>query len=273
MGRIVVGYDFSAGSAKAVGLAVDIANRWRCDLRLVYVSERYEDEVPLREEIERRVSELAMGMKEGRMEYVVRQGSPAEELAAQAEADRAELLVVGTHGMSGLKTNLLGGNSYRTIERSAVPVLIVREDFDFNKDLERIVVPIDSSEETRQKVGEAAMFGRTFGSVLHVVGLYSSGAKETHRTVDTYVQNVERYLERMGVRFESRRREVERNVAADTLAYASEVGADMVVIMTEQERHLSNLLLGTYAQQIINQATMPVLTVRPKQVMTENSNY
>ena len=37
MNRVVVGFDFSSGSAYAVDLAINIANRWKSDIRLVYV--------------------------------------------------------------------------------------------------------------------------------------------------------------------------------------------------------------------------------------------
>jgi hypothetical protein len=42
--------------------------------------------------------------------------------------------------------------------------------------------------------------------------------------------------------------------------------------MTEQEKNLSSLILGTYAQQMINQSRIPVLSVRPKDVMANSVN-
>ena len=40
MNNIVVGFDFSSGSANAVDITIDIANRWQSDIRLVYVKEK-----------------------------------------------------------------------------------------------------------------------------------------------------------------------------------------------------------------------------------------
>lgn len=267
MSRIVVGFDFSSGSAYAVDLAIDIANRLESDLRLVYVKEKKEDEGPVREEIERRnagVAHLLHGIK---LEYVIREGTPPEELAAQAKADAATLLVVGTHGMSGHKTNMLGRNTYRTIEIAPSPVLIVREDFNFNKDLERIVVPIDSSDDTRQKVAEAVMFAKAFGSTIHLVGLYTSTTPDIRRIVNNYVKMVQRHLTTNGVQYTTKMLEAGKNVTTTTLEYAEAVGADMIAIMTEQESSMSSMFLGTYAQQMITQSKIPVLTVRPKAVV------
>ena len=273
MSKVVVGFDFSSGSARAVDLAIDIANRWKSDIRLVYVKEKKEDEAPIRSEIERRNAGVAHLLHDIRLEYIIRQGNPADELAAQAEADHAQLLIVGTHGMSGAKKSILGRNSYRTIEQSPVPVLIVREDFNFSKELETIVVPIDSSDDTRQKVAQAAMFAKSFGSTIHLLGLYTSSVNDVRRIVNNYVSMVQRYLEKNEVNFCTKYIEAKGNVTTATLEYAAEAKADLIAIMTEQESNLTSLILGNYAQQMINQSTIPVLTVRPSKVLAERANY
>lgn len=271
MNRVVVGFDFSSGSAYAVDLAIDIANRWQSNIRLVYVKEKKEDEAPIRAEIERRIDGVAHLLKGIKLEYVLREGKPADELCAQAKEDNAELLIVGTHGMSGMRKSLLGPNSYRTIEQSPVPVLIVREDFNFNKDLESIVVPIDSSDDTRQKVGKAAMFAKTFGSTIHLLGLYTSTTAEIKRIVNNYVKFVERYLDKNEVKYITKYFVVEKNVTETTLEYARQVNADLIAIMTEQETRFASLIMGTHAQQMINESTIPVLTVRPTNVLTDTA--
>lgn len=275
MNRVVVGFDFSSGSARAVDLAIDIANRWESDIRLVYVKEKNEDEAPIRAEIERRNAGVAHLLKGIKLEYVLREGKPADELCAQALEDNAELLVVGTHGMSGLRKSLLGPTSFKTIEQSPVPVLIVREDFNFNKDLEKIVVPIDSSDDTRQKAAKAAMFAKTFDATIHLIGLYTSTAHDVRQIVKNYVKFVERYFDKSEVKYITKYLEVEKNknVTLTTLDYAKEVNADMITIMTEQESRLASLLMGTYAQQMINESTVPVLTVRPTNVLADTANY
>lgn len=271
MNKVVVGFDFSSGSAYAVDLAIDIANRWQSDIRLVYVKEKKEDEAPIRAEIERRNAGVAHLLKGIKLEYVLREGKPADELCAQAKEDNAELLIVGTHGMSGMRKSLLGTNSFKTIEQSPVPVLIVREDFNFNKKLEKIVVPIDSSDDTRQKAAKAAMFAKSFDATIHLLGLYTSSNNDVRRIVKNYVNFVERYFEKSEVKYVTKYIEVEKNVTLSTLEYAKEVDADMISIMTEQESRLTSLLMGTYAQQMINESTVPVLTVRPTNVLADTA--
>lgn len=273
MSRIVVGFDFSSGSAYAVDLAIDIANRLESDIRLVYVKEKKEDDGPIRSEIERRNAGVAHLLHGIQLEYVLREGNPPEELAKQVKEDNAQLLIVGTHGMSGMKTNVLGRNIYRTIEISPAPVVIIREDFNFNKQLDKIVVPLDSSDNTRQKVAEAMMFAKAFGSTIHLLGLYTSSTPDIRRIVNNYVKSVQRHLLANGVPYITKTVDAFKNVTTTTLEYADAIKADLIAIMTEQESSLSSMFLGTYAQQMITQSKIPVLTVRPKEVMAETVNY
>lgn len=60
------------------------------------------------------------------------------------------------------------------------------------------------------------------------------------------------------------------NTTLSTIEYAEKINADLIVIMTEQEKTLSNIFLGPYAQQMINQSPIPVLAVSVKQINGES---
>ena len=266
MSKILVGFDFSKGSAYAVDFSIDIANRFQQDLRLVYVKEKDQDEGPIREEIERRNAGVAHLLKGIKMDYVIREGKVSHEICEQAKEDDAFLIVVGTHGMSGFEKNWIGRNTYRTIAGSPYPVLTIREDFDFSKSLDNIVVPLDSSPDTRQKIAAAANFAKAFGSELHILGLYTSENKSIKNIVDGYVNQVDNYLTKSEVKHSTRCVSVPKNLTLTTLEYADSINADMIVIMTEQESSLTSFLLGTYAQQMLTLSKCPVLSIRPEEV-------
>lgn len=266
MHNVVVGFDFSSGSAKAVDLAIDIANRWHNDIRLVYVKEKDQDEKPIREEIERRNAGVAHLLKGIKLEYVIREGKVANELSKQAEEDDASLVIVGTHGMSGFEKNWIGRNTYKTITLSPAPVLTVREDFNFSKDLERILIPMDSTSFTRQKVPMAAKFAQTFGSEVHLLGLHTSSNSGIRALVQNYMAQTAKYLDKMGVKYVAKFVEADKNLTVKTLEYAKEIDADMIAIMTEQEKAFSDWFIGSSAQQMLHMATQPILSIRPEHV-------
>jgi nucleotide-binding universal stress UspA family protein len=53
------------------------------------------------------------------------------------------------------------------------------------------------------------------------------------------------------------------NQAKMTMNYATEVNADLIIIMTDQDENLSGRLLGSYAQQIVNHSKIPVMSIQP----------
>lgn len=270
MDNIVVGFDFSSGSANAVDLAIDIANKWGADIHLVYVKERNEDEAPIRAEIEQRIAAVVPLFKGIKMLYFIREGEVSQELAAQAAEDKSIMVIVGTHGMSGQRKSIIGINTYHTITKAKVPVLSVMEGYDFNKQLENIVLPIDSTATTRQKANMAEKFAKAFGSTVHILGLYTTNTKDIRAMVDNYAHQVAKHLEKSSIGCTIKMIDAHKNITTSTLEYAQEISADMIIIMTEQERSLSNLLMGSFAQQMLNQATIPVLSVQPKQINTES---
>lgn len=266
MNNIIVGFDFSSGSANAVDLAIDIANRWQEDIRLVYVVDSSDQDTTAQaREIEERIGKVQHLLKGVKLEYVIRAGKVHEQLAQQAIDDSASLVVVGTNGMSGLRHNWIGKNTYDTITACDVPVLSIREGFNFSKALERIVLPLDSTSATRQKAPLAAKFAKVFGSTVHILGLYTSDSRDIRALVDNYVDQVEKYMGKNGVKSQRACVDAKKNLTVSTLEYAESIDADLIVIMTEQEKALSSWFLGNFAQQMLNLSTRPILSMRPEE--------
>ena len=80
-----------------------------------------------------------------------------------------------------------------------------------------------------------------------------------------YAQQVSNYLDQYGIK-NSVDHITGNNITDVTLEYAQKDNADLISIMTEQEKSLSNLLLGSYAYQMINKSPIPVLLFPTKQI-------
>ena len=247
-------------------LAIDIANRMQSDLRLVYVKSEGENEAPVREEIERRNAGVAHLLDGITMDYSIREGKVYHELCLEAKECGAEMLVVGSHDMAGFKKNWVGRTTYRTITESEVPVLTVNDGFVYDKTFHKILIPIDSSADTRQKVPMAVQMAKLFDAEVNVLGLYTSTNKDIRSIVNGYVRMVDGFLTKNEIRHTLRLLSVPKNLAVTTLKHAEKVKADMIIIMTEQESTLNSFLKGTYAQQMLNMAKIPILTVRPEMI-------
>ncbi len=268
MENIIVGIDFSKGSECAIELSVDIANRMSLDLKMVYVSSTSQEsgnssEAEVQTKIEELVKKYQPCLTSTVMSYEITEGKVSQELARIAKQDEAVMVVVGTHGTSGYEKDWIGRNAYKTIEDTECPVLTIRENFDFNKELENIVLPIDSSMDTRQKVPFTIKMAKLFNSKIHILGLYSS--ESIMPMVDKYVDQVEKFVKSYNIEYTVEKTGSE-NITNSTLEYAEKMNADLIVIMTEQEKKLTNIVLGSYAQQMIHHSMVPVLTIHPEEI-------
>lgn len=145
-----------------------------------------------------------------------------------------------------------------------MPVVVVKDQSISKKGYEKIVLPIDLSRESRQKVTWAVHLAKKFNSTIHVIYENSSNTEFRNRifaavnqTQDILSQNNANYIVR-GLDEDK----YPDSFAEDTLAYADEIGADLIMIMSQQEKGFSEFLLGSYAQQIVNHAgKVPVMCI------------
>ncbi len=268
MKEIVVGLDFSNASLTALSLASDIAKRTQSNILMVWVQTAEKDLSEAKAILEDLTKSFSAALPNLEVSYQILQGRKVYSTIVKFLQQRSpELLVIGTNGNSGFDERYAGANAYKTIVDSPVPVLSLRENFNFNKPLENIILPIDSTPDTRQKVPWTIEFARMFpNTCIRVLGLLSYKSETICSEVRSYVASVERWLEQNNLHFTTEIRESD-NSTLTTLDYAKEVDADLIVIMTEQEKTLSNLFfLGPYAQQMINLSPYPVLTISPRQI-------
>jgi nucleotide-binding universal stress UspA family protein len=268
MQEIIVGIDFSNASLTALRLGVDIANRTGANLLMVWVETAEKDPIEAEKILKELTSSFTPAMQGKKIDYLIEQGSKVPTAMIKVIKQRyPDLLIIGTNGNSGFDERFAGANCYKTIVDCPVPVLTLRENFNFAKPLNNIILPIDSTQDTRQKVPWTIEFAKMFpNSQIRVLGLLSYSGKTIRDEVKSYVSSVEKLLDSKGLLFTTEIRDSD-NSTLTTLDYAKEVDADLIVIMTEQEKTLSNMFfLGPYAQQMINLSPYPVLTIAPRQI-------
>lgn len=272
---IVTGIDFSDCSINALEHAITIARRAKSKITMVWVDHLdYSKEIfsvepkDLLNEVKKRFDDLIkkyepqlIGRK---MEYVIRKGKVYKEINNVADEQDAFLVIIGTHGSSGFEEFWIGSNANRVVSSSKKPVITIRGGIDVAKDLKRIVMPFDSTKETRQKLPMTALLARYFNSEVHILGLFTTSQDDIRYRIRNYVSQAEDYFKKNKVRYTINYLEAD-SISETTINYAKKVDANLISIMTEQETMFSNLWLGPYASQMVNHSPIPVLSIHPDQ--------
>jgi universal stress protein A len=138
--NILVPIDFSDCSKKALRYAVPLAKQHGATVTLlhvvrtpIYPGDEYVDFAPIEADIrkgaEKELASLAIEEIPGTVKEttVIRNGSPTLEIIDSAKALAADLIVISTHGRTGLKHVLLGSVAEHVVREAPCPVLVVRE--------------------------------------------------------------------------------------------------------------------------------------------------
>jgi nucleotide-binding universal stress UspA family protein len=140
--KILVPIDFTPHTAEAVRCAIDLAGRYDAELLLLYVYEPAEYPVPegyviyTPEQLERMTTEIQKRLEATRQEVAAAgarrvsaqllQGSPAQAIIEHARDERFDLIVMGTHGRSGVGRWVLGSVAEKVVRGAPCPVLTVK---------------------------------------------------------------------------------------------------------------------------------------------------
>ena len=282
MNKIVVAIDFSECSINAFFHALSIAQKCHSDLLLVWVGkalsekDKFEDPKDPSKEVSVQFEELIAKYKpelpNNKIEYKIRTGKVYKEIADEARESNAMLVVTGTHGATVFVEFWIGSNANRIVSLSPCPVITIRGGIDIQRSLSKIVFPIDSSLETRQKANFTAYLAKQHEAEVYILSLYTTKVKAMRQNVDLYAEQVASYMEEMGIKYNIQS-VVADNIADAMIDYAKKVDANLISMMTQQETNTANLWMGPYAQQTVNRSPIPVLSIHPMNTLTAGTSF
>ena len=282
--RILVPTDFSETGKLAVEHAAYMAQLYNAELFLVHLIEVpvllpnvYEASVMMHDidDVEKTVSEQieAMSLKimnkyDIKVKSIVETGYVASGISEIAKNMKCDIIVMGTHGASGFEEYFIGSNAQKTINQAPCPVITIQTHAT-QKGFRNIVMPIDNTDHSRQKVDHVIDLASKYISVVHILGLLNIDEDENKFNIK--LDAIEKAIKKAGLPYE-RKIVKGRNIAIEAMKYSEAVKADLIVIMTDHESHLNEMLMGALAKQIVNHSLIPVMSIRPVEGNYESVN-
>ncbi len=286
--KIVVPVDFSEYSDRAVDFALTLAETFQASVTLLHVIvmfsedvdearrlKEYETIVRAREKwIHERLKahQLEANDRGVTIQSEIRRGfSPADEILEFLAENEFDLVVLGTHGRTGLKHLLHGSVTERVVRLSPVPVLTVHHaQREFRP--ERVLAPIDFSRHSLKAVDYAGLIAQQFKArviFLHVIEEMIHPAFYAAQ-IESLFQLDPRLKTRAMERLKSfvNRPDLEADYVVlegkpykEILEYASQQQVDLIVMATRGLTGLDYILLGSTAERVVRLSQCAVLTV------------
>ena len=247
--NILVPIDFSKQSLIALGQSYNLAKFTGSTVTLLHVTDNKDKEIQAK--LDKMAEEVSKKSGLPAITMIVK-GNVYKQIIRVAEELNAIAIVTG-YSDSKMSKKLL--------KRSTRPLITIKGE-DHHNGCKNIVLPLDLSKETREKVTKAIEFAKFFKSTIRVISVRLISDRKHENKLIAYSHQVQRFIKGKGVECTIKTLEG-TDIARLVIDYANEEKADLIMIMSQQEQSIKELFIGTTAQKIVALADMPVLSIRP----------
>lgn len=278
MKKIIVPIDFSKHSEYAMETAAILAKKNNAEIIALHMlelsdtllinadAEQHERAVFYIKLAEKRFEEFLNKpyLKGITVTPIVKHFKVFDEISEVAVDHSVDLIVMGSHGSSGLTEIFVGSNTERVVRHSEIPVLVVKRQPD-NFQLNSVVFACDFTREAVIPYINASKMFHSLGAKLHLlyVNLPGDSFKSSHEMetiVQEFLMTANGNLDKLSsVHFSS-----DFTVEKGILNFAKKVNADAVAIPTHGRKGLAHFFEGSISEDLANHADLPVMTFKIK---------
>jgi len=273
MKKILVPIDFSEPSAYALEVAAKIAEQQNAEIVALHMlglseavltkdeTQEYEEAKYYMEIAKKRFKTFLDKpyLKDIKIKEIVQNYKIFKELNHVAQEQRIDLIVMGSHGASGLNKYFIGSNTKKVVRTSDVPVLVIKHpNPEFH--IKSIMFACDFTEETILAFKDVKEFAENFSAKLALV--YINTPYEAFVCTSEIEKRISDFLFKAG---EPERKEVVYNdysVEKGLINYGRNGKFDILALPTHGRQRFSHLLLGSIGEDVANHAAIPVLTFK-----------
>lgn len=273
MKKILIPTDFSNCAGFAVEYAFKIAPQLHCELEFLHVISTPVNwlKIPLDKEklypeilekIRIAKNELAVLETKSKEQNIGAKSSlvfnvGSENIAEYINASEYELIIIGSHGSSGIKEKLIGSNAQKTIRNSSVPVLVLKNSL--QKNILNAAFVSDFEDVSQQAFHIMTAFADMIGVKTHL--LYVN----THSNLDE--TNIESKMNKALTLCDRGEKCSKNTVNADSieegiLNFSKQNNIDMVCICTHGKGGFKQLFSPSITESVANHIEIPLLSIK-----------
>jgi nucleotide-binding universal stress UspA family protein len=280
--KILVPLDGSDLAELALPYAKELAGAFNSELILLYVSEADDEHLHMHQlYLEKLAGQMKKMVK--RVIPVVISGKPVEEIVKYTEKNDIRLIIMASHGQSGIIPWATGGIASKVIDATGVPLLLIKESKRRRKVKEkhlisRILLPLDGSEAGEAAITRVKELKSRLEAEVILLGVVPTG--QHIRTVggldyilfpeqemEAYKAEASEYLEKIYKRLKRGKGELKAEirlgeVAKGILDFAREKRVSLIAISSHGHSGMTKWVFGSTAQKIMQDSPTPVLVVK-----------
>ncbi|PWK17233.1 universal stress protein [Xanthomarina spongicola] len=276
MNKIIVPIDFSEHSEYALEAAVKLAKNGDTEILALHMleisdavlnktdSEQQQKAIFFLRLAEKRFNEFLDKpyLKNVNITPIVKHFKVFSEVNDVALEHNADLIIMGSHGSSGLSEIFVGSNTEKVVRHADIPVLVLKHKFE-KDNFKDVVFASDFSSKSVAVYLKASKLFKALNAKLHLlyVNLPSDRFKSTNEIdeiVATFLMTADGNLDNLQhINFVS-----DYTVEKGVLNFANKIGADLIAVATHGRTGIAHFFEGSISEDIANHAILPVMTFK-----------
>jgi nucleotide-binding universal stress UspA family protein len=195
------------------------------------------------------------------VEKMVRVGKNIyNEINAAADKINPLFIIIGVGRIHNKKYG--GKNALQMIRKSAHPIISIGGKSHRNG-CKTILMPLDLTMMSREKIPGAVEFAKLFGAQIQIVIIVKNESKLEQNKLHMFASQSVKFIRDSGVACGSKFITTKEDPVKALIDFAAKVEADLIVIASDRYRTFREYFTGTPAQRLVNFSDIPVLTLRP----------
>ncbi|GGF37611.1 universal stress protein [Echinicola rosea] len=281
MKTILVPYDFSEEAENAFDFAKELAALTQGHLKLLHVIEiptgqnfnttgevglggDEMQQVFMVELVEKRKEQVAAIEKKlkdvpYKFSTKITFGNPYAGISNEIGEIKADLIVMGSKGTSGLEELLIGSNTEKVVRHAECPVITIKSKT-HPSSIKNILFASEFGDENNT-FGQLKKLQETLSAALHLVKINTPNSFENSKDSKAKIKNFIAKNQLDNVTFEIYNSDSEED---GIIQYAEENNIDMIAMATHGRTGFMHLLSGSIAEDVVNHAKRPVWTMKMK---------
>lgn len=273
MKRILVPTDFSKHAEYALKVAADLAKKYNAEIFLNHILElphqgndavSHGHDIPevmfFKNATARKLDELAESeyLDGLNVSKIIQLDHAFEGIMKSVTANNIDLIVMGSHGASGVKEMFVGSNAEKVVRNSNVPVLVLKSEKE-NFNINDFVFASDFSEEIKKPFENVLKFVNEFGATLHLVKVITPNSFKSTRAAQKSLND---FISNYAINNYKTHIYNDYNIEAGILNIADDLNADLIGMCTHGRKGLAHFFNGSISESLVNHSQRPVITFK-----------
>ena len=171
---------------------------------------------------------------------------------------QCDLIVMGSHGATGIKEMFIGSNTEKVVRNSDIPVLVVKDGIK-NFNMKKFVFATDFAENVKPSFKRFLDFVAKFDGEIHLLFVNTVYNFETSKSVS---ERIHKFIADFELPKHTLNIYNDTSIESGILHFSEDINADVIALNTHQRSGLSSMFNDSISEDLVNHALRPVLTFK-----------